>query len=164
MTLQQLADKCIAMLKMLATIKLTMENPVPSGDFPLKILQWANIIGIEEGARPELNNPGNMKYAPLTASWGATKGHQASDGGWLAKFPTLKMGQNALCHFLILACEDELRSYHAIDSVTGIHQPQVRTLGGFTEIYAGHPPMGYKMAIANFLGVPLSYEISGFLK
>jgi len=122
--------------------------------FPSKIVSWAHIIGQEEGANPISNNAGNLKYSTLTASWGASKGHPAADGGFFCHFETPEDGVNALCNFLKLACEDELIAYHS---------PEARTLGGFTKIYAGNPPEGYILAIANFLHEPLDVQISTFL-
>lgn len=123
---------------------------IPS--FSPKIIQWAQIIGIEEGAKPELNNPGNLKYSTLTASWGASEGFQAADGGYIAAFPTLETGTKALCNFLVLACEDELIAFH-----------QARTLVDFTKVYAGNPPQGYTDAIVNAMSGNPNVDISTFL-
>lgn len=122
--------------------------------FPTKIVEWAKNIAIGEGADPASNNPGNLKYATLEASWGATRGRPASDGGFLCQFPTLEMGRNALCNFLMLGCEDELVAFHA---------PEARTFGGFTKIYAGNPPEGYITGIAGRMGITLDTQISTFL-
>ena len=126
----------------------------PVSLFPTKIVEWSQNIAIGEGATPESNNPGNLKYSTLTASWGATPGRAASDGGFLCQFPTLEMGQNALCNFLKLGCEDELVAFHS---------PEARTFQGFTEIYAGNPPLGYITGIAERMGIALDTQISTFL-
>jgi hypothetical protein len=57
------------------------------------------------------------------------KGFQAKDGGWIAKFTTLDAGNTALCNFPLPGCQDKLAAFHV---------PEARTLGGFTEIYAGY--------------------------
>lgn len=125
----------------------------PPSPFPAKIVAWAEAVSQGEGATLASNNPGNLKYSTLTASWGATKGHQASDGGFLCQFKTTEQGFTALCNFLMLACEGELIISH----------PQPCTLQAFTERYAGNPPQGYIQRIADYLGVSLTTDISTFL-
>lgn len=122
--------------------------------FPPKVVAWANAIIVPEGAAPGSNNPGNLKYSSLTASWGATQGRAASDGGHLCQFATPEAGFNALCNFLLLGCENQLLAFHS---------PEARTLAGFTKIYAGNPPQGYINAIEIALDVPGSILISTFL-
>lgn len=122
--------------------------------FTPMIEKWATIIAKEEGAQPDSNNPGNLKYSTLTASWGATKGREALDGGFLCQFLSYQGGFNALCNFLTLGCEDELVAFHS---------PEARTLQGFTVIYAGNPPQGYIDGIINGMGVPGDTQISTFL-
>lgn len=119
---------------------------------PAKITAWANAIALEEGARKDLNNPGDLKVSTLTKSWGATNGFQASDGGWIAKFPTYQSGFDALCNFLTLGAENELLAYH-----------QTRTLQSFMKIYAGNPPQGYIEGVAKAIGCSLDTDISSFL-
>lgn len=121
---------------------------------PPMILKWAKAIAVQEGGKPGLNNPGNLKVAPLTKSWGATNGFQATDGGWIARFATPQAGQTALCNFLLLGAENQLIAFH---------KPEARTLGGFTKIYAGNPPPGYIHGITAALGVPETTQISTFL-
>lgn len=122
--------------------------------FPPKITTWAAIIAKEEGANPTSNNPGNLKYSSLTASWGATQGNAASDGGSLCHFATQEAGLTALCNFLVLGCEDQL---------LGFHSTAARTLAGFTKIYAGNPPAGYTDAIVQAMGGDPNVQISTFL-
>lgn len=134
----------------------TIEQPVTVSTsplpFPPKIMAWAHIIEIEEGAWPSLNNPGNLKASPLTLSWGASAGRKASDGGSIAKFPTYQMGRDALCKFLVLGCNNQLIAFH-----------QARTIEEFTKVYAGNPPQGYIDAIINYLGVTPETLIETFL-
>lgn len=134
-------------------IATTVANPNPL-NFPPTIIAWSKAIAAAEKANPKYNNPGNLKYSTLTASWGATSGRAATDGGFLCQFPTLLMGQNALCSFLVLGAEDELVAFHSATA---------RTLGGFTTIYAGNPPQNYINSIAKALNVPLTALISTFL-
>lgn len=122
--------------------------------FSAKIVAWAKAIQTGEGATPASNNPGNLKYSSLTASWGATQGRAATDGGHLCQFATPNAGMDALCNFLVLGCKDELAAFHS---------PAARTLQGFTEIYAGNPPQGYITRIAATIGVPLNTPIASFL-
>lgn len=118
------------------------------------IIRWANSIAKHEGASVASNNPGNLKYSSLTASWGATKGRAATDGGYLAQFPYSTTGMTALCNFLTLGAENQLIAFHS---------PEARTLEGFTKIYAGNPPSGYTNGIIADMGVPGSTQISTFL-
>lgn len=122
--------------------------------FPVKITQWAAAITKGEGANPALHNRGNLKFTTLTASWGATKGPAATDGGFLAQFANDQMGEDALCNFLMLGCENELIAFHT---------PEARTLGGFTKIYAGNPPQKYIDGIAAEIGEPETVLIETFL-
>lgn len=117
-----------------------------------KIYKWAKAIEHWEGASPLMNNPGNMKYSNLTASWGATQGRKAGDGGFFCQFPIYEMGFNALCNFLTLGAKNQLSSYH-----------NARTLEAFTKIYAGNPPQGYINGIAGIIGVSLDTNIATFL-
>jgi len=128
-------------------------KPTPS-TFPSKILAWAQIIGKEEGANPSLDNPGDLKLSDLTKSWGAIQGFAATDGGFLAKFPTEQMGEIALCDFLVLGCQDQLLAFHS---------PEARTLTGFTKIFAGNPPQTYTDAIVAAMGGDPTIQISTFL-
>lgn len=131
-----------------------MPTPVshPYAPFPPMIVKWANAIKKWEGSVPSWNNPGNIKYSTLSASWGAVPGHKAADGGVFAQFKTPQQGFDALCSFLVLACQDKLQSYH-----------KARTLWDFTKIYAGNPPVGYINGIINELGVKGSTNIATFL-
>ena len=115
------------------------------------IEKWARSIDKWEGSTFG-NNPGNMKYSPLIASWGGKKGQIAKDGGYFAKFDTYDQGFKALCNFLELGCKNELKSYK-----------QARTLQKFMTIYAGNPPQGYINGIAKDLNVSLDTDISTFL-
>jgi hypothetical protein len=125
--------------------------PVPT---KTKIELWADAIAKAEGAKPSLNNPGDLKYSTLTASWGGTPGFNATDGGSIAQFPTYQRGYTALCSFLRLGCENELIAFHS---------PEARTLEGFMKIFAGNPPAQYIQLIASTLDVPLDIDISTFL-
>lgn len=116
------------------------------------VQKWAQAIQKEEGASPASNNPGNLKYSTLTASWGATEGRPATDGGFLCQFPTEASGMAALVNFLALGCEDELKAFH-----------QARTLREFTVVYAGNPPEGYIEGVITALGVSGDTLISTFI-
>jgi hypothetical protein len=125
-----------------------------SSTFPPMIEKWITAISQWEGAIPAHHNPGNLKYSTLTASWGATRGPAASDGGYLCQFATDNAGEIALGNFLTLGCENELIAFHS---------PEARTLKGFTVIYAGNPPQDYIDGIITGLGVPGDTQISTFL-
>lgn len=118
--------------------------------FPKMIVKWADAVEHWEGAKPESNNPGNLKYSSLTASWGATKGRQAADGGNFCQFADYQKGKVALCNFLLLGAEGQLIISH----------PKPCTLDAFTTRFAGNPPQGYKNGVAQMLGVSLSTDIS----
>ena len=129
-----------------------IEPAAPTSRLPLRITLWASLIAKGEGANPASNNPGNLKYSSLTASWGATHGHPALDGGYLCQFATPEAGMNALCNFLVLGCEDQLAAFH-----------NARTLEAFTKVYAGNPPQGYIDAIVQGMGGDPNVQISTFL-
>lgn len=154
MLYQQLVADLEAELGIIKGQSSAADMNIATSQFPPKIVAWALAIAHEEGATPELHNPGNLKYASLTASWGATRGREAADGGFLCQFPDDATGQKALCNFLVLGCENELIAFHA---------PEARTFEGFTKIYAGNPPQGYIDAIAKAIGVSLDAQISTFL-
>lgn len=118
------------------------------------ISQWATLIARFEGANSSLNNPGNFKYSTLMASWGAVEANGASDGGSFALFKTYSDGFKALCNFLTLACEDELKDYHT-----------ARTIKEFTLVYTNHPQPEYDYSdnLIKELGVSPNTDISTFL-
>lgn len=130
-------------------------SPVQQSSAPThpKIADWAKAIAQWEGANPASNNPGNMKYTTLTASWGAMKGHPASDGGYLCQFKTYQAGLTALCNFLTLGAEGQLIISH----------PESCTLEAFTKRFAGNPPQGYIDGICKELGLSPTTLISTFL-
>lgn len=130
-----------------------IQNEITTYMHPI-ITKWAEAIEHEEGATAASHNPGNLKYSTLTASWGATRGRPATDGGNLCQFPTYQQGFTALCNFLVLGCENELLAFHS---------PEARTLEGFTTIFAGNPPEDYKLGIQEALGVPGTTLISTFI-
>lgn len=125
-----------------------IKKPMPT------VQQWAAAIAKWEGADPASNNPGDLKYETLEASWGATKGRPATDGGFFCQFLTPEAGMTALVNFLTLGIQDELVAFHS---------PEARTLSGFTKIFAGNPPQNYINGIAEMLNVPLDTQISTFL-
>lgn len=136
--------------------KQNMPEPIPpqipTAPKQNRIHLWALAIGVQEGAKKSINNPGNLKLAPLTKTWGARPGFQATDGGWIAAFDTLEKGETALENFLILGAHDELKAFH-----------NARTLLAFSNVYAGNPPVEYPAAIARALGVPLDIDVKELL-
>ncbi len=112
-----------------------------------KITQWAQAIVHWEG-----HFDGNLKYSTLTASWGATKGRPATDGGFFCEWQSEATGFLALVNFLTLGCENQLLDFH-----------QSRTLESFTKVFAGNPPQGYIDGIAHDLDCPLDINIATFL-
>ena len=130
-------------------------QPVQAIKYP-RIVAWANAIkqveGFTSGSPSQVNNnPGNLGYTTLTASWGGMKSGAKSDGGYFCKFKDYNTGFQALCNFLILGAENQLLAFH-----------QSRTLELFSEKY-GNTGIGYAQAIAKILNVPLSTDISTFL-
>lgn len=137
-----------------APVEQSLPIKPPSMQFSSNIVKWANLIKQEEGASAASHNPGNLKYSSLTASWGASKGRAATDGGFLCQFPSDAVGMTALCNFLTLGAENELIAFHSAVA---------RTLDGFTKIYAGNPPQGYINAIVEGMGGDPQVQISTFL-
>ena len=132
-----------------------VNQPTQAIKYP-RIVAWANAIKLAEGWSPTSvsclnNNPGNLGYTTLTASWGGMKSGAKDDGGFFCKFKDYDTGFQALCNFLVLGAEDELKAFH-----------QARTLGEFSSVY-GNTGLGYGQQIANILNVPLNSDISTFL-
>jgi hypothetical protein len=161
--LQYLFAKLSALLEKIKNLKpMPQDTPttpqttppiVPAPAKPVsRIHVWALAIAVQEGAKKGLNNPGNLKVSTLTKSWGATNGFQATDGGWIAAFPTLEAGEIALENFLTLGAENELKAFH-----------EARTLHAFTNVYAGNPPAEYPQAVARALGVVDGIDVSELL-
>lgn len=120
--------------------------------FKPKVVTWAQGIQKWEGAKASLNNPGNLKYSTLTASWGGKPGDTALDGGSICQFATFDVGFIALCNFLTLGAEDELKAFH-----------QSRTLELFSKVYAGNPPQTYIDGVAAALEVSIDTDVATFL-
>lgn len=164
--LEAIRDVClnvIILMKQLLLVKKTetvvVDDPVKDTYTEVKdavmdgkiIQNWAKAIDKWEG-NTFGNNPGNLKYSPLIASFGAKQGKPGSDGGHFAVFDTYEQGFNALCKFLELGCKNQLKSYK-----------NARTLGKFMKIYAGNPPQGYLNGIEKELGIGLDVNIETFL-
>lgn len=152
--LEQLIKVLVQLRDTIIARKTSVAVDMTPKEFPPKIETWIAAITRGEGAKPAHHNPGNLKYSTLTASWGATRGPAASDGGYLCQFATDNAGEIALGNFLTLGAEDELIAFHA---------PAARTLRGFTVIYAGNPPKDYIDGIIAEMGVPGDTQISTFL-
>lgn len=151
--LQRMAKYLRKLLGLELQTKPIIDMPtMPTQIYPQKVLEWARSIEKAEGNAKYLMNPGSLKVAPLTQSWGATNGVKAKDGGWIAKFETYEKGFDALCNFLILGCHDELKAFH-----------QARTLHDFTVVYAGNPPQEYIDSIVKDMGVSGDTLISTFI-
>jgi len=162
----------VALEKLVASLKKKVPPPAPLPPDPKpipvppppppkpstsRIGEWAKAIEMQEGGHPydaniKLNNPGNLKYSTLTASWGGQKGFQATDGGWICKFSTFQQGFDALCNFLTLGAENELLFFH-----------DARTLLLFTKKFACPPDDGYANRVAAALRVKVDQDISTFL-
>ncbi len=154
--------------KILNWLKGTQPKPIPIYMPPVAlqpepvtkkptIQDWANAVKEAEGwsiGSPSYthNNPGNLGYTTLTASWGARQGTKKSDGGHFAFFQDYATGFKALCNFLTLGCQDRLKAFH-----------NARTLESFMKVYAGNPPIAYIQGIAFLLKVPPNTNISTFL-
>jgi hypothetical protein len=126
-----------------------------TGVFPplTMIERWANAIKVQEGwyigsRSYKNNNPGNLKYSSLTASWGAT----GKDADNFCIYPDYETGMKALCNFLQLGAEDELIAFH-----------HARTLLLFTRVYAQPPNDNYALNVAKALGVDVNVDISTFI-
>lgn len=165
--LETIRDLCVNVIVALKALILIKKQPVAETPTPTAvynevkqsmkenmITKWAKIIADLEGAKPALNNPGNFKYSPLLATWGATKGSAGSDGGNFAVFLTYEIGFQALCNFLTLGCHNELASYH-----------NARTIKEFTLVYTNHPKpqFDYSDTLIKRLGVTADTDISTFL-
>lgn len=117
-----------------------------------RIAEFAKAVEKAENANPKWFNPGNLKYSDLTAEWGAIKGFQATDGGYIAKFSSYEEGFQALYNFLALGCQDELLGFH-----------KARTLELFIKVYAGNPAPYYLKSVCDDLKVEPQTNVSTFL-
>ncbi len=131
---------------------VTPPQIVPQKATRPSISDWAKAVAHAEGARPDLNNPGDLKISTLTKSWGCKPGFTAKDGGTIGRFDTYEQGFTALCNFLTLGAENELIAFH-----------QSRTLGTFMKVYGNPPNDGYQLGIAKELGVAVDYPVADFL-
>lgn len=124
--------------------------------YPPKIVKFAKAIEQEEGNKPPRptdrnqrnNNPGNLKYSSVTASFGAI----GKDKDNFCIYPNYETGFDALCEFLILACNDGLKPYH-----------EARTLYKFIKVYANPPNDNYALNVSKFMNVSVNYNIKNFL-
>ena len=143
--------------KPIVTPDEVLPPPVKPPKKESKIEQWAKAVQVAEGwtvssVSYRCKNPGNLKYAPLTVSFGATGKLPASDGGYFCIFPSYEVGFKALCEFLKLGAEDRLKAYH-----------NSRTLLAFTKKYANPPNDGYARSVAKALGVDVNINIKELL-
>ena len=118
-----------------------------------KIAAWAKAIEHQEGGTPtdrniKNNNPGNLKFTPLTQSLGAQK----ADKDNFCIFPTYLQGLNALQTFLGMACRDQLIPYQS-----------TMTIKEFTKVYALPPNDNYALGVAKACGVDVNTQIKFLL-
>ena len=148
-------QKCLDFIVNLLFVNNQTTMQTISGTHP-NIIDWANAVKQEEGwtlGSPSYinQNPGNLGYTTLTASWGGVQSGAKTDGGHFCKFPDYDTGFKALCNFLTLGAEDELKAFH-----------NARTLGAFSSVYGNTGP-GYGEGIAKTLGVSVDTPVSTFL-
>ena len=150
--IQRIIDKIRELITLLIKQK-TMPKPIQdTPDHHPKLAIWAKEIERQEGGRPEHrnmrnHNPGNLKYTSYTASLGAVD----KDSGNFCIFPAYEQGFNALCQFLLDACNNQLKHYK--DS----------TLDQFTKIYANPLSRNYVRGVARVLGVNIDIKIKDLL-
>ena len=122
-----------------------MPEPTPKIS---KLDKFCDAIELMEGAKKELNNPGNLRYTPFTATLGAID----KDSRGFCIFPDYATGKGALKQFVKLASEDKLKNYHDC------------TILSFFHVYApsadGNNPANY----ANFVSQKVAQNINDKLK
>ena len=134
-------------------IKDMTPEPVKIPIKPSLIPKWAEAIQKEEGyysgSRSFRNkNPGNLRFSPLTKELGA----MGKDKDNFCIFSSYEAGFKALCQFLTLAAQNQLRPYR-----------DARTLRKFTKIYAQPTSDAYANNVAKKLGVPVDIDIGKLL-
>lgn len=124
----------------------TNANPVTVASHP-KIDLWCSAIKIMEGAKPELNNPGNLRFV----------GQQfAVNEGGFCKFDTYEHGYEALQNMLINACAGKSHIYNSDGD-----------LYAFYALYApssdNNNPRQYTEFVAQHIGVSPTIIIKNLL-
>ncbi len=105
--------------------------------------EWCEAIKQMEGAKPERNNPGNLRYVGQK--------YAVNDRGF-CKFDTYQHGYDALKNLLLRACTGKSTYYN----------PEM-TLVDFYKVYApsndGNDPVHYAQFVADKLGLPVETKI-----
>lgn len=112
-----------------------------------KIDRWCEAAKIMEGAKPERNNPGNLRYIGQP--------HSVNDNGF-CKFDTYEHGYEALHNLITNACIGKSRIYTSSGN-----------LYDFYSVYApssdGNNPKHYAEFVARYIGVSPDTVISTLL-
>lgn len=114
-----------------------------------KLDLWCEAIAKMENAKPELNNPGNIKWIGQANAIG-------KDYRNIAIFPDYPTGYAELRKMLVRACSGGSKIYKPTDSLLG-----------FFEKYApssdNNNPKKYAEFVAKYMGVDINTQISSFL-
>ena len=109
--------------------------------------EWCAAIKQMEGAKPERNNPGNLRYVGQK--------YAVNDRGF-CKFDTYQHGYDALKNLLIRACT----------GTSSMYKPEM-TLTDFYRVYApssdGNNPEHYAQFVADKLGLPVDTKIKNLI-
>lgn len=112
-----------------------------------KIELWCNAIKQMEGAKPGLNNPGNLRFV----------GQQyAINSGGFCKFDTYEHGYEALKLMLVNACGGKSKIYHPTDTLIQFYQK-------YAPSSDGNDPLNYANFVAKWIGVEPTVQISSLL-
>lgn len=125
---------------------------------------WCEAIKIMEKAKPERNNPGNLRFVGQQYS--------VSDNGY-CKFDTYEHGYDALRKLLTRACTGGSSLYNPYGSLyefyAGVYNPKYpnnpkyKIYPGYAPKEDGNDPKGYSDFVAKYIGVDPSVEIKTLL-
>lgn len=114
--------------------------------------KFCHAIAQYEGAKPELNNPGDIRYGEFTTSCGAT----GQDYRGFAIFPDYTTGYEALKKLVTNACSGNSSIYHPTDTIDQFFEK-------FAPASDSNAPDTYAAWVANNVGISVDSQISSLL-
>ncbi len=112
-----------------------------------KIDLWCEAIKEMEGAKPERNNPGNLRFVG--------QAYAVDDGGF-CKFDTYEHGYEALKILLINACGGKSKIYHPTDTLIDFYKK-------YAPLSDNNNPINYADFVAKKIGVEPTTIINSLL-
>lgn len=125
--------------------------------------KWCQITEKIEGAKPELNNPGNHKYY-------GQKNAIGKDYRGFCIFPDYQTGYMEMRNLFVRACSGKSSNYKADMTLNefyaGIEKPNRynQKIGGYAPASDKNQPSVYAKSVAKYIGVSPDIEIRELLK